>query len=183
MMLVSHDGQHPGPRPGGRGPDGRLARAKWPATIVGFIAFNMTISLTMLYVALRDGPPAVEDRYYEQAVEWDSIARRRRESAALGWIATTTVGETAAADAGRRRVCLSLSTSDQRGLDGAKVSLVAFPQARADRRQTVTLTPEGDGRYACELPVDTVGWWELRYSVTRGPQEFVRTESVLITGR
>ena len=59
-------------------------------------------------------------------------------------------------------------------IEGARVAVEAFHNARASRILSAALSQQGQG-YAAVMPLDRPGLWEFRLRVTRAPEVFVAT--------
>ncbi len=141
-----------------------------PAMLLG----SMLVGLgSMAYIAIDDPSFALEPNYYDKAVHWDRSQAQARDSDALGLrlavrqpLATSVAGE----------VDVEVSVLDRQNapLQGAAVSLEAFPNAYAARIQQVSLHETAPGVYRARLGRGVPGLWELRFSVVKGTANFLQ---------
>jgi nitrogen fixation protein FixH len=83
----------------------------------------------------------------------------------LGWIVAPTI------EAGRDGLPrLAIAVTDRRGISipADEATVEAIPIRNADLRTDVRLLPEGEGRFAAEIPLRISGQWEFRVTVRRG---------------
>jgi nitrogen fixation protein FixH len=156
----------------------RRAARRWILIPIGFIAVQMSIVFTMMYVATSDPTFAVEPDYYEKALAWDATAAQHRTNERLGWRADVRAeGAGTAAD-----LVLTLTTSDGTPLDGGVVSAELFSNVRAGERTSIALEPRGGGVYRARAPFDRAGMWECRLTVKRGPETFTSASQISVPG-
>jgi nitrogen fixation protein FixH len=124
--------------------------------------------LVVLQCVLADPGFALESDYYRKAVAWDEQRALQRQSQALGWQLRL---ETRAAAAGTH-VRLWLGDAPGAAVQGARVRVSAFANARAAQRHELELTESQPGWYEADLRADAHGLWELRVEATRGAQHF-----------
>lgn len=127
----------------------------------------ITANAYLLIRATGDPSFAVEESYYQKAVDWDAHMEELRRSAALGW----------QLDMRSANGAVLVHLTDRAGapVDGATVKLEAFAVARSRTPYRATLTEEGEGWYAWQRPPSPSGRWELRLRATRGDDLFVHT--------
>jgi nitrogen fixation protein FixH len=120
---------------------------------------------SMAYVAIDDPHFALEPDYYDKAVHWDRGQAEARASQALGLKLTLAPLTTRA----NGTLKLQLAIEDRQGLalDGALVTVEAFPNAYASRVEHLTLRETAPGVYEAELGRGPKGLWELRVAVKR----------------
>jgi len=158
--------------------------ALWPWIIAGALALHVAASLIVVAVATSDPSYAVEEDYYQKAVDWDLRRARDRASAALGWSLTAAVTPPSAP--GERPV-LEARIADAAGapVEGATVAVECFHNARSHDRIRARLEAAGGGVYRAALPMRRDGRWELRFTVNRGAEHFVHRETrhMVVEGR
>lgn len=144
-----------------------------------FLLLGGSVALcVILYVAAnRDPSFAVERDYYAKAVSWDEQAAAAAASDALGWRAEIEPHRLSA-----REVRFSIRLRDAGGalVEGARVHLEAFPNARAAATQEVDLAEDG-GEYSGDFKLTHLGLWELRLRATHGDQTWIHTERLELT--
>lgn len=139
---------------------------------VALLGASLVGGLTMANIAVDDPGFALEPEYYARATRFDEEQSRRTQSARLGWsVRVAEFGAGAEPDG----VVLALSERDGRPLTAARVSVVAFANARAARRFTVELTERAPGLYGARLPAPRAGLWELRVTARRASDELSTT--------
>jgi nitrogen fixation protein FixH len=131
--------------------------------------------LLVLRGVLHDPSFAVEEDYYQKAVDWDAHQEQARLNAELGWSLAVRLepGEAGA------RVQVALASADGAPLDGATVVVEAFHNARASNVSRAELREVEPALYRGSIPARRPGLWELRLSARRSGQlytEVVRRE-------
>jgi nitrogen fixation protein FixH len=149
----------------------------WPWMIGAALAVQVVSSLVVVVVATGDASHAVEEDYYQKAINWDSKRAQDRANAELGWsldygvAAPTVPGE-------RPQLEVSLRDRDGAPIDGAAVELEAFSNVDSGNIIRVPLT-ESDtaGTYTATPDMRRNGLWEMRFVVTRGADTFTSRET------
>jgi hypothetical protein len=159
-------------------------RLRWPVLIIGALAVHVVVSLLTVVVATSNPSYAVEEDYYQKALAWDARRAQERRNLELGWQLDFEIAlpETAGGDP---QLVVHLGDRSGRPLDGARVAVAAFHNARADQIARVEPTAAGDGAYACPLAMRRSGRWELRFTVDCDGERFTRTitRDIQIAGR
>jgi hypothetical protein len=126
---------------------------------------------TMAAIAIRDPGFALEQNYYEKAVNYDAEIAQRAVNARLDWTLEPSLG---AARAGRG-TALALVVHEGSGVvRGAEVRVTAIRNASASRVLEAPLNETAPGEYRAELPLGNGGVWELRFSIQRGTDRFTQ---------
>jgi hypothetical protein len=141
-----------------------------PALLLGSMLAGLG---TLAYLAIDDPHFALEPNYYDKAVHWDRAREQARQTDALGLQLSLAPLRLSPS----RNVELELRITDRAGLalSGAEVRLQAFPNAYAQRSQTLVLTPGAPGTYRGTLANGTIGLWELRFSIQHPSGQSVTT--------
>jgi hypothetical protein len=148
-------------------------QVRWPALIVGALVLHVVASLVTVFIATSNPSYAVEEDYYQKALAWDERRAQERYSRELGW---QLIVEVAPAAAGSDPTLVArLADGNGQPLTGARVSVAAFHNARADQILRAELAATGGGAYACPLAMRRSGVWELRFVVDRGGERFTHT--------
>ena len=149
-------------------------RLRWPVLIIGALAVHVVVSLLTVVVATSNPSYAVEEDYYQKALAWDARRAQERRNLELGWQLDFEIAppETAGGDP---QLVVQLGDRSGRPLDGARVAVAAFHNARADQIVRVEPTAAGNGVYACPLAMRRSGRWELRFTVDCDGERFTRT--------
>lgn len=146
----------------------------FPGIIFAFIAMNMCIVAVTVYLALSDQSFAVEPDYYQKALAWDQVARRRQRSDVLGWRAAAKLEVRGDA----RVLVVSLSDRDGTLIDGAGVKATVFASVRASERFEIVLQETLPGEYVHPMLDGVGGQWQVRLSATRGDAVFESVATV-----
>ncbi len=149
-------------------------RNLWMFVPVGLLLLSATIGGITVYVALNDPGFGVEEDYYQKGLAHDAALEQAERNQRLGW----TLSLQAAVVEGARVSPVTITLHDREGaaIEGARVSLEAFPVARSLERVEAELEPRGDGRYGAELPVRRPGKWEFRFRVEAGGEVYTATQ-------
>ena len=149
-------------------------QVRWPALIVGALVIHVVASLVTVVIATSDPSYAVEEDYYRKALAWDERRVQDRHNRELGWQLEVEVAPPPAAGSDPTLV-VRLADGNSQPLDGARVAVAAFHNARADQILRAELAATGGGVYACPLAMRRSGVWELRFTIDRGGERFTRT--------
>jgi hypothetical protein len=147
---------------------------RWPALIIGALVVHVVVSLLTVVVALSNPSYAVEEDYYQKGLAWDARRAQERHNLELGWQLDFEVTRPPTAGSDPQLV-VHLADRDGLPLDGARIAVAAFHNARADQILRGELAATGAGGYACPLAMRRAGRWELRFTVDRGGERFTRT--------
>lgn len=134
--------------------------------LVGLIGTQLVV----LRNVLDDPTFAIEHDYYQQALDWDAHRARQRSSGALGWKSNASA-ETSPGTASAK-LQVRLSNAGGEALRGARLSLLAFHNARAAHPLQLEAEETAPGLYEAELGDARPGLWELRLHVVRGPDVY-----------
>lgn len=156
--------------------DSRSARPRfawgrlWPWVPALLLGSLLGTQMTVLAFVLDDPTFATEADYYRKAVDWDARRVRERQSQALGWTAQLSVPSTPERS-------ISLQLGDARGgpIGNARVTGIAFHNARAGHPLVLELDEVSPGVYRAELGAVRPGIWELRLHATRDRDSFETT--------
>jgi hypothetical protein len=151
--------------------------AVWPYLIVGALAIHVAVSLAMVVIATSDPSYAVEEDYYQKAIDWDLKRAQDRANRDLGWRFDFSV---APPEHSGDQPVLEVTLRDANGhpLAGAAVSVEAFHNSRSGDILRADLGPaERAGVYRTTMPMQHNGRWEMRFTVHRDGQEFTSNET------
>jgi nitrogen fixation protein FixH len=154
-----------------------MARKKgwqWPWIVGGLMAVVVGANLILIYVATSDPSFAVEEDYYQKALDWDDKRAQDRTNAELGWMLELDVARERSAD-GSVVVAASLADRDGRPISDATIHLQAFHNARASHVFESDLTHDASGRYTTSLPMRRPGLWEFRLEARQAGRRFTAT--------
>lgn len=146
--------------------------AWFPYMLIALLLISVGANVYLLVRATNDPSFAVEPDYYQKAVDWDEHQEARVASERLGWSAEV--------EASRDGVLVRLEDAAGIPVEGAKVDVVAFHNARAGDRRRARLSEEGKGVYRMDGPFERPGLWEIRISAVRDQDYFslVRKEDL-----
>jgi nitrogen fixation protein FixH len=149
----------------------------WPAIIASALALHVVASLIVVYLATSDPSYAVEEDYYQKAVNWSEKQAQDRRNDELGWSLTFAVTPPTT-PGGYPTIEVNLAGITAEPLASATVSLETFHKARSEEIIRITLEPSGDaGRYIASPAMRHNGLWELRFTVTKGADTFTHNET------
>lgn len=143
--------------------------AFFPVVILGMSVVFHVVLITMAPTI------AVEENYYEKALDWDAERARQAHNRELGWSVKVEVNNAALDPVQRVKLTgldLKLTDRDGRPVAGAIVQLEAFHFARAAQVLKASLTEADRGTYRAALRMTRSGKWEIRLRATRGADVF-----------
>jgi hypothetical protein len=146
-------------------------RLRWPVLIIAALAIHVVVSLATVFLATSNPSYAVEENYYQKALTWDAHRAQERHNRELGWRLDFEVAPPQPAGSDPQ-LLVRLADRDGLPLDGARIAVAAFHNARADTILRSELAAAGAGAYACPLAMRRAGRWELRFTVDRGGERF-----------
>lgn len=153
---------------------GRKKGWYWPWAIgLGLFVGSVVPSFFLVYFSINDPSFAVEDDYYRKALDWDQTMEQMRVNKALGWSLDLDL-ERVAGDDGTRALGLRVLDDQGNALQGCRVSMLYFHNARAQMRFEETVAGEGPV-YETRLPMQRPGIWEMRFTVQRGDATYTET--------
>ena len=151
--------------------------AIWPFIIAGALGLHVVGSLIFVFIATSDPSYAVEEDYYQKAMNWDQKRAQDRTNASLGWIFEFTVSPP---DKPGDEPLLEASLHDAAGepLTGAVIAVEAFHNAHSDDILRTVVSESGEpGIYRATMPMQHNGRWELRFTVDEGEHRLTHTET------
>lgn len=151
-------------------------RSPWPFVIAGALALHVVASLVVVYVATSNPSYAVEEDYYQKALQWDARRAQDRVNADLGW-ALEARARPPMSRGGDPTLEVRLADSAGAPVEDAAVALEAFHNARSDDIIRTRLEAVGGGLYRAAVPMRRNGRWELRFTVERGGEHFTHRET------
>jgi hypothetical protein len=151
--------------------------AVWPWLIAGALALHVVVSLIVVVFATSDPSYAVEEDYYQKAIDWDLKRAQDRTNENLGWFFEFDVAPPAR-PGDQPRLEVTLADGDGAPLTGATVAVEAFHNTRSGDILRAVLTPsDKPGVYYATLPMRHNGRWELRFTVDQGGRRFSHNET------
>lgn len=146
----------------------------WPGLLIWLIIFHVGGMVAAAVIATAGGPPAVEPRFYEKAVDWDHTAAQRDVNRALNW--------QVAWDAVTGEAGASVRITDPAGnpVNDAGCTVEYFHRAHSRARQFAPLKFVCDGLYRLERPLRQYGDHEFRLTVLHDKDTFTHTATVTV---
>ena len=159
--------------------------AVWPYLIAGALAFHVVVSLIVVFIATSDPSYAVEEDYYQKAIDWDLKRAQDRTNESLGWLFEF---EVTPPERPGDQPQLEVTLADAEGapMTGATVAVEAFHNSSSGDILRAVLSPTGEpGLYRANLPMQHNGRWELRFTIDQGDREFTSNETrhLFVEGR
>lgn len=140
--------------------------------LVGFLmAIVLVANLILIYFATSDPSFAVEEDYYQKALDWDERRAQQAANAALGWTVSFDVARARNPD-GTVEVRTRLEDAAGMPVRDAAVRIEAFHNARAAHVLRARLEEDPNGGYVAKLPLRRPGLWEFRLEAQRGESRF-----------
>ncbi len=147
----------------------------WPGMIFGMIGLNFCIVGITVYAArFHSSSFAIEADYDTKALHWDNTARQIRENVELGWKVEIT-------EAQGNRLVVSLKDRDGKPIEGAAINVESFHHAHAKSKAVSTMMAGESGQYSTPANLSTLGLWEFRFTVLRGPTLFTQSMTRMVT--
>lgn len=146
----------------------------WPTAVAIILGLTVAGNFWLIRIANADPSFAVEERYYQRALDWDQELAQRETNARLGWrlrasVSSIARGSGATIDADLRDASGSL-------IGDAEVAARVVHVARAGQPVDVVLLRDSSGAYRAHVTLERPGLWELRFDVTRGADHFTAIE-------
>lgn len=147
-------------------PDRPLQGYIWPLLIVLLLGAQVTFLFVTVTLAVQDPSFAVEENYYDRAVNWDAYAKASRAIDDAGWNVQISLRDDADV-LGYRTLVISILDAAGRPVRMQEIGGELFQHAQASFRQPLALTREEDDRYAANVRMEQAGWWGVRLTMTR----------------
>jgi len=145
----------------------------WPIAIVALLGTCVGANLWLLRLSASDPAFAVEENYYERAVNFDRDLARQRHLEESGWNAVPSIDSVRSDSA----ILVSLTLRRrQYAVDGAEVSVHAAHVARPKVPIVAPMQPVGHGRYQIWLHGTGRGLWDLRFDISVDTVRFSTSE-------
>jgi nitrogen fixation protein FixH len=141
----------------------------WPVGIVTALGLTVFGNIWVAVIAKDDPSFAIEENYYQRALQFDAQRGVEQRSDRLGW---SLVLEHGTASAAGTMLTVRLADSTGAPIADAAVQVRLTRVARSQQSFPVTLTAAG-GAYTAQVPVDAAGLWDVALEARRGPARFV----------
>jgi nitrogen fixation protein FixH len=133
------------------------------------LALHACAWLAVAVLAASDPSFAVEDDYYQKALDWDKQQEQEGLNADLGWRVEI---RTEPRPDGRTDLGVRLTDRQNEPILYARVSAQIFAISRSDRRQQSSFSEIGDGWYTSPFAMNRSGRWEIRMVAKHDEQTF-----------
>ena len=153
---------------------------RWPLFIVGLLVMQVGLGLFFFFKATSDPSFAVEEDYYQKAVNWEEKQAQDQKNSELGWTLDQSVG-TINDDHTSRTVTAELHQADGQAITGAIIRIETFHNVRAGEILRSNLEETAPGLYEIQLPMLRPGLWEMRFTVENGSETFTHTAREHVT--
>jgi nitrogen fixation protein FixH len=155
---------------------------RWPLFIISLLVLQVAVGVFFVWKATSDPSFAVEEDYYNKAVNWEAAQAQAQHNQELGWVIAETFlpPKILGADP-----TLEVRLTDVEGkpITGALLQVEAFHNVRAGHILRATLDERGPGVYAAQLPMFRSGLWELRYTVDHAETRFTHISKTHLEAR
>lgn len=149
----------------------------WPWFLASILIFDVLIGVTMIIAANSDPSFAVEEGYYDKAVDWDDQIAERRASEGLGWTSDVRI---IPVEGRKGRVVITMRDEAGIAVEDAAVHVEMFPNRYSKNRQNVKLESEMGGVHVGDFEIHSAGEWEVRIRATRGDDTYVASHRAFI---
>jgi len=147
---------------------------RWPLFIIGLLVLQVGLGIFFFLKATSDPSFAVEENYYQKAVNWEEKQAQDRKNAELGWTLKQSVG-TVNDDLTSRTLTAELLSLEEGPITGATVRVETFHNVRAGDILKAELEETAPGQYEVQLPMLRPGLWEIRFTAQLGSERFTHT--------
>jgi nitrogen fixation protein FixH len=141
----------------------------WPAIVIGILTVTVLGNLWVMRIARSDPSFAIEENYYQRAVNFDVQRGVEQRSDRLGWTLELSAGPASSAGSA---LLATLRDADGALVDSAAVTVRLTRVARAHTVIPVPLAPVTGG-YGALVPFDAPGLWDVALEARRGTARFV----------
>lgn len=135
----------------------------WPLFVIILLVSSVTMMGLVVMAARSDGGAQVVDDYYEQAVNWDSLAEARSAAVTLGWTSDLSLERT---ETGLEGI-ISFRDSTGASISGYTV-LVSLrrPQLAAEVDEVTAELDALSGTYSFSTSHSGQGLWDIGARLT-----------------
>jgi nitrogen fixation protein FixH len=153
---------------------------RWPLFIIGLLTLQVMLGFFFFWKATSDPSFAVEEDYYQKAVNWEDKQAQDRQNSELGWTLEHSIGPLSEGETSRI-IEAKILHADGSPVTGASVSVETFHNVRAAQIIRADLDETTPGLYQVDLPMLRPGLWEMRFSAESGSENFTHTARAHIT--
>ena len=150
----------------------------WPAIVIGILTVTVVGNFWVMRIAKSDPSFAIEENYYQRAVNFDAQRGVELRSDRLGWTL-----ELSAGPASPMGSTLLATLRDSTGalVDSANVMVRLTRVARSQTTIPVPLAPV-QGGYSATVPFDAAGLWDVELEARRDGARFVAERRLDVAG-
>jgi len=148
---------------------------QWPIFVVALLGVTVVVNTVMLMIALSDPSFAIEENYYQKAVDWDKKREQLAINKKLGWSLQMETVSKSAHD--KTLIRVKLVDKNNKPITGAQIKAVYFHNARASvksKLEFIAQKPNTDG-YLAQTYLRSSGLWIFRCEVKAGKSFFTET--------
>ncbi|MEM9345895.1 MAG: FixH family protein [Planctomycetota bacterium] len=151
------------------------SKRRWhlmPMVVLGLLGAHMAFIFTAITLGTGDPSFAVVPDYYQKAVGYDAYKALLAESESLGW--SVQLSPAGHADAiGQREMIVHLRDGAGDPVQGLRVLIDGFHQARASQPVSFECVEALPGQYVGKAPLAREGFWRFAIDASGGDQRFV----------
>ncbi len=147
---------------------------RWPLFIIGLLVLQVGLGIFFFFKATSDPSFAVEEDYYQKAVNWEAKQAQDRNNTELGWTLNPSVGMIND-DQATRILTAELIGRDSNPITGATIRVETFHNVRSGEILRADLDETVPGHYEIQLPMLRAGLWEIRFTAELGSERFTHT--------
>ncbi len=137
---------------------------RWPLFIIGLLVLQVAVGVFFVWKATSDPSFAVEEDYYNKAMNWEAAQAQAKNNQELGWVIAESFSPPQVLGADPT-LEVSLTDAEGKPITGARLQVETFHNVRAGHILRATLDERDPGVYAAQLPMFRAGLWEIRYTV------------------
>jgi nitrogen fixation protein FixH len=153
----------------------------YPWLLSGLMLVVVAVNGVMIYLAVDTFTGLETPDYYRKGIHYNDDIEAARRQARLGWraeVAFAADGTGRAAHEGR--VTVDFSDRESRPVEGLEVKAMFVRPTQAGFDRTVTLAPDGDGRYAARIALPLPGQWQVRVVARRDDADYQAVKRILV---
>ena len=151
---------------------------------IGFILMFFVLQAILWTTAIRntagDSSHSVIPNYDQQALNWDHVKDRKRQSRSLGWACQCSI-EPSATETTQYRLRIELKDRKQSPVQAANVKIRLFHRAHSANAQSIKLVERAPGQYSANVTIDHPGKWCIQGSARRNSDTFLIEEILTLT--
>lgn len=147
------------------------------AALLGFFALVVVANASFLYFAVKTYPGEKEKKSYRQGLLFNEVLDARAAQDALGWRAAI---DSVVRDGDAVTLIVSFKGAGESPLGGLELAGTLARPASDEADRSVVFTPNGAGRYAAMLAVESGAWDLTVTALSSGGDRFQFTNRVIL---